>query len=62
MNRIGYTRPVLPRAFSLRDNLTIYDAVYVVLAEALDVPLLTRDARLGRLPLRRIARIEVLRA
>ena len=54
--------PLLPRAFSLRDNLTIYDAVYVVLAEALDAPLLTRDAQLGRLPLRRIARIEVLRA
>ncbi len=53
--------PLLGRAFDLRDNVTIYDAVYVVLAAALDVPLLTRDARLARLPLRRIARIEVLR-
>ena len=36
------------RAFALRDNVTAYGAAYVVLAEALDVPLLTRDARLAR--------------
>ena len=36
------------RAFSLRDNLSAYDAAYVALAEALDCPLLTRDARLAR--------------
>ena len=36
------------RAFSLRDNLSAYDAAYVVLAEALQCPLLTRDARLAR--------------
>lgn len=36
------------RAFQLRDNLSAYDAAYVALAEALDCPLLTRDARLGR--------------
>jgi predicted nucleic acid-binding protein len=36
------------RAFSLRDNLTAHDAAYVVLAEALECPLVTRDARLGR--------------
>lgn len=36
------------RAFQLRDNLTAYDAAYVALAEALDCPLLTRDARLAR--------------
>lgn len=36
------------RAFQLRDNVTAYDAAYVALAEALDCPLLTRDARLAR--------------
>ncbi|MEJ7741331.1 MAG: type II toxin-antitoxin system VapC family toxin [Nocardioidaceae bacterium] len=36
------------RAFQLRDNVSAYDAAYVVLAEALDCPLLTRDARLAR--------------
>ncbi len=36
------------RAFQLRDNLSAYDAAYVVLAEALDCPLLTRDVRLAR--------------
>lgn len=36
------------RAFQLRDNVSAYDAAYVVLAEALDCPLLTRDARLSR--------------
>jgi predicted nucleic acid-binding protein len=36
------------RAFSLRDDLSAYDAAYVALAEALECPLLTRDARLAR--------------
>jgi predicted nucleic acid-binding protein len=35
------------RAFQLRDNVTAYDAAYLALAEALDCPLLTRDARLA---------------
>jgi predicted nucleic acid-binding protein len=34
---------LLHRAFQLRRNLTVYDALYVALAEALDAPLLTRD-------------------
>jgi predicted nucleic acid-binding protein len=36
------------RVFQLRDNLSAYDAAYVALAEALDCPLVTRDARLAR--------------
>ncbi|HVX44777.1 MAG TPA: type II toxin-antitoxin system VapC family toxin [Mycobacteriales bacterium] len=36
------------RAFALRHNVSAYDAAYVVLAEALDCALVTRDARLGR--------------
>lgn len=36
------------RAFALRENLSAYNAAYVVLAEALRCPLLTRDARLAR--------------
>lgn len=38
------------RAWSLRENLTIYDAAYVGLAESLDTPLVTLDGRLGRAP------------
>lgn len=36
------------RMLELRDNVSAYDAAYVVLAEALDCPLLTRDRRLAR--------------
>jgi len=39
---------LLPRIWQLRRILTAYDASYVALAEALDVPLLTTDARLAR--------------
>jgi predicted nucleic acid-binding protein len=42
--------PFLQRAFDLRDNVTFYDALYIVLAEALGAPLLTRDAPLGSIP------------
>ena len=42
--------PLLPRIWSWRYNLTSYDAAYVTLAEGLDAPLLTTDARLGRAP------------
>ena len=41
---------LLPRVWELRHNLTAYDAVYVALAEALDAPLVTRDARLATAP------------
>lgn len=39
--------PLLPRIWELRHNLSAYDAAYVALAEALDAPLATRDARLA---------------
>jgi predicted nucleic acid-binding protein len=41
-------RPLLPRCWELRDNLTVYDAAYVALAEALKATLLTGDRRLAR--------------
>jgi predicted nucleic acid-binding protein len=39
---------LLPRIWDLRTNMTAYDAAYVVLAEILDSPLLTRDSKLSR--------------
>jgi predicted nucleic acid-binding protein len=52
--RLGmYRVPVvgmLERIWELRENLSAYDATYVVVAEALDTPLLTADARLARAP------------
>ena len=41
---------LLNRAWALRKNVTIYDAVYIALAEALKAPLLTCDNRLARAP------------
>ena len=38
------------RAWELRANLSFYDGLYVALAEALEAPLLTLDARLARAP------------
>ena len=37
----------LPDVWRLRNNLSAYDAVYVVLAERLGAALITRDARLA---------------
>jgi predicted nucleic acid-binding protein len=42
--------PLLARAFQLRDNATVYDALYITLAEGLDGTLLTLDARLASVP------------
>lgn len=39
---------LLPRVWSLRDCVSAYDASYVALAEMLDLPLLTCDAKLAR--------------
>ena len=43
-------RPLLKRCWQLRDNLTVYDAAYVALAELLDAVLVTADARLAGAP------------
>ncbi|MDP9192961.1 MAG: type II toxin-antitoxin system VapC family toxin [Acidobacteriota bacterium] len=40
-------QPFIDRIWSLRRNITAYDAGYVALAESLNVPLLTRDWRLA---------------
>jgi predicted nucleic acid-binding protein len=42
--------PFLSRIWDLRENLTPYDASYVALAEIMEAPLLTADARLARAP------------
>lgn len=43
-------RPLLERAWQLRNALSAPDALYVALAEALDATLLTLDRRLTRAP------------
>ena len=40
--------PFTPRIWALRHAVTSYDAAYLALAEVLDAPLLTCDARLER--------------
>ena len=47
--RVSHT-PFLSRIWDLRDNLTCYDAAYVALAETMEAPLVTADARLSRAP------------
>jgi predicted nucleic acid-binding protein len=44
------THSLLDRIWELRHNLSSYDAGYVALAEALDCPLVTADARLAGAP------------
>lgn len=52
--RLGIARHgavgLLPRVWALKDNVSAHDATYVALAEALDCPLLTADARLAAAP------------
>ncbi len=49
LTRVGHRR-LLSRAWGLRANVTIYDGLYVALAEMLDLILVTADARLSRAP------------
>ncbi len=49
------------RAWELRANVSFYDGLYVALAEHLQVPLLTLDARLAKAPGVR-AEIELVQA
>lgn len=51
--------PLLERVWTLRQNLTAYDAVYVALAEVLDAVLVTCDGALARVPGGR-ARVELV--
>jgi predicted nucleic acid-binding protein len=41
---------LLGRVWQLRENLSAYDATYVAVAEAFEVPLMTADGRLARAP------------
>ena len=57
LNRLCQTRltryphtSFLGRIWELRENLTAYDAAYVALAEVLNAPLVTTDARLAQAP------------
>ena len=47
--RYGHA-PLADRAWELRNHLSAYDATFVALAEALNVPLVTCDARLAGAP------------
>ena len=47
--RYGHA-PLADRTWALGNDLTAYDATFVALAEALDVPLVTCDARLAGAP------------
>ena len=49
---------LMDRAWALRANFTIYDGVYIALAELLDAPLVTHDAKLVSTAHR--ARVEVI--
>jgi predicted nucleic acid-binding protein len=53
-SRIGVERypagGLLPRIWELRLSLTVYDAAYAALAEALGCPLVTADRRLATAP------------
>ena len=50
--RIARYAPVLllQRIWQLRQNLSVYDAAYVALAEQLQSPLITRDKRIAAAP------------
>lgn len=49
LQRVDHTA-LIGRCWELRENLTVYDASYVALAEALQAALLTADRRIARVP------------
>jgi predicted nucleic acid-binding protein len=49
IRRVGH-RALVSRCWELRHNLTVYDAAYVALAEALETNLVTADGHLARAP------------
>lgn len=49
LRRVAHS-PLMERCWELRSNMTVYDAAYVSLAEALDTRLLTADAKLAATP------------
>ena len=49
-HRYAMTGALAGAAWSLRDNFTFYDALYVALAQALSCPLLTADEKLSQAP------------
>jgi len=55
----GHEPALLSRAWTLRDNITTYDAMYVALAEQLGAVLITADRRLAS-AVQRFAGCEVL--
>jgi predicted nucleic acid-binding protein len=60
LRRIVHTG-LIDRAWQLRHNLSFYDGLYVALAELLETPLLTLDARMAKAATA-ATRIEVLTA
>jgi predicted nucleic acid-binding protein len=49
-HRYPHAGPLARQAWTLRHNLSFYDALYVALASYLSLPLLTTDVRLSRAP------------
>jgi predicted nucleic acid-binding protein len=54
LERVSH-RHLVQRCWELRENITVYDAAYVALAESLGATLLTADERLARAPRTRCA-------
>ncbi len=48
--RYPHTGRLATQAWDLRDTITFADALYVALAAALDMPLLTADIKLSKAP------------
>lgn len=53
--------PHLPRIWSLRANLTTYDATYVALTESIGATLVTADRKFDTPTVRRLIDVEVIR-